>query len=39
MAAIFDFMENLKIAQNQQDIKTIENVSNLLKLSIWIEKL
>ena len=43
MVAILDFLENSKIAQNQQEIdqitKSIENISNLLKLSIWIENL
>ena len=33
------FLENSKIAQNQQEVgQNIENVSNLHKLSIWIKK-
>ena len=41
MAAILDFMENSKTAQNHPEIdkKNIENVSILFKLSISMKKL
>ena len=40
MVAILDFLENSKIAQiNKKLIKNIENVTNLLKVIIWIVKL
>ena len=40
MVAILEFLENSIIAQNQLAlIRNIKNVSNIFKLSIWLEKL